>query len=178
MSDITVAKRYAVALFQIAKEQNLINQLEEELRIVNEVFTNDNELLSFLAHPKMTKDAKSALIANAFASLSSSVQNTVMLMVERHRTDEVTAMAQEFIELANEENSVADATVYTVRPLTGSEMEAVSSSFAAKIGKRNLRITNITDTNILGGIKLQIGNRIYDGTISGKLGRLSKQLLG
>ncbi|AXN38838.1 F0F1 ATP synthase subunit delta [Peribacillus butanolivorans] len=178
MSDITVAKRYAVALFQIAKEQNLINQLEEELRIVNEVFTNDNELLSFLAHPKMTKDAKSALIANAFASLSSSVQNTVMLMVERHRTDEVTAMAQEFIELANEENSVADATVYTVRPLTESEMEAVSSSFAAKIGKRNLRITNITDTNILGGIKLQIGNRIYDGTISGKLGRLSKQLLG
>ncbi|MFC9598596.1 F0F1 ATP synthase subunit delta [Peribacillus butanolivorans] len=178
MSDITVAKRYAVALFQIAKEQNLINQLEEELRIVNEVFTNDNELLSFLAHPKMTKDAKSALIANAFASLSSSVQNTVMLMVERHRTDEVTAMAQEFIELANEENSVADATVYTVRPLTESEMEAVSSSFAAKIGKRNLRITNITDTNILGGIRLQIGNRIYDGTISGKLGRLSKQLLG
>lgn len=178
MSDITVAKRYAVALFQIAKEQNLINQLEEELRIVNEVFTNDNELLSFLAHPKMTKDAKSALIAKAFASLSSSVQNTVMLMVERHRTDEVTAMAQEFIELANEENSVADATVYTVRPLTESEMEAVSSSFAAKIGKRNLRITNITDTNILGGIKLQIGNRIYDGTISGKLGRLSKQLLG
>lgn len=178
MSDITVAKRYAVALFQIAKEQNLINQLEEELRIVNEVFTNDNELLSFLAHPKMTKDAKSALIANAFASLSSSVQNTVMLMVERHRTDEVTAMAQEFIELANEENSVADATVYTVRPLTESEMEAVSSSFFAKIGKRNLRITNITDTNILGGIKLQIGNRIYDGTISGKLGRLSKQLLG
>lgn len=58
MSDITVAGRYAVALFQIAKEQNLINQLEEELRIVNDVFTNDKELLNFLAHPKMTSDAK------------------------------------------------------------------------------------------------------------------------
>jgi F-type H+-transporting ATPase subunit delta len=174
MSDITVAGRYAVALFQIAKEQNLINQLEEELRIVNDVFTNDKELLNFLAHPKMTSDAKNTLLANAFASLSSSVQNTVMLMVERHRTGEVTAMAQEFIELANEENSVADATVYTVNPLA----EAVSSAFAAKIGKRNLRITNVTDSSILGGIKLQIGNRIYDGTISGKLDRLSKQLLG
>ncbi|MGE7906195.1 F0F1 ATP synthase subunit delta [Peribacillus sp. NPDC094092] len=178
MSDITVAGRYAVALFQIAKEQNLINQLEEELRIVNEVFTNDKELLNFLAHPKMTSDAKNTLLANAFASLSSSVQNTVMLMVERHRTNEVTAMAQEFIELANEENSVADATVYTVNPLTEAEAKAVSSAFAAKIGKRNLRITNVTDSNILGGIKLQIGNRIYDGTISGKLDRLSKQLLG
>lgn len=178
MSDITVAGRYAVALFQIAKEQNLINQLEEELRIVNEVFTKDKELLGFLAHPKMTSDAKRQLLTNAFAGLSSSVQNTLMLMVERHRTDEVTAMAQEFIELANEENSVADATVYTVNPLTEAEAKAVSSAFAAKIGKRNLRITNITDTNIIGGIKLQIGNRIYDGTISGKLDRLSKQLLG
>ncbi|MFP3508865.1 F0F1 ATP synthase subunit delta [Peribacillus sp. SIMBA_075] len=178
MSDITVAGRYAVALFQIAKEQNLINQLEEELRIVNEVFTKDKELLGFLAHPKMTSDAKRQLLTNAFAGLSSSVQNTLMLMVERHRTDEVTAMAQEFIELANEENSVADATVYTVNPLTEAEAKAVSSAFAAKIGKRNLRITNITDSNIIGGIKLQIGNRIYDGTISGKLDRLSKQLLG
>ncbi|MFE3972739.1 MULTISPECIES: F0F1 ATP synthase subunit delta [unclassified Peribacillus] len=178
MSDITVAGRYAVALFQIAKEQNLINQLEEELRIVNEVFTKDKELLGFLAHPKMTSDAKREVLANAFAGLSSSVQNTLMLMVERHRTDEVTAMALEFIELANEENSVADATVYTVNPLTEAEAKAVSSAFAAKIGKRNLRITNITDSNIIGGIKLQIGNRIYDGTISGKLDRLSKQLLG
>ncbi|RRN74969.1 F0F1 ATP synthase subunit delta [Peribacillus simplex] len=178
MSDITVAGRYAVALFQIAKEQNLINQLEEELRIVNEVFTKDKELLGFLAHPKMTSGAKREVLANAFAGLSSSVQNTLMLMVERHRTDEVTAMAQEFIELANEENSVADATVYTVNPLTEAEAKAVSSAFAAKIGKRNLRITNITDSNIIGGIKLQIGNRIYDGTISGKLDRLSKQLLG
>ncbi|AMM95162.1 F0F1 ATP synthase subunit delta [Peribacillus simplex] len=178
MSDITVAGRYAVALFQIAKEQNLINQLEEELRIVNEVFTKDKELLGFLAHPKMTSGAKREVLANAFTGLSSSVQNTLMLMVERHRTDEVTAMAQEFIELANEENSVADATVYTVNPLTEAEAKAVSSAFAAKIGKRNLRITNITDSNIIGGIKLQIGNRIYDGTISGKLDRLSKQLLG
>ena len=46
MSDIAVAKRYAVALFQIAKEQNLLDQIEEELRVVKEVFTNDNELLS------------------------------------------------------------------------------------------------------------------------------------
>lgn len=145
---------------------------------MNEVFTKDKELLGFLAHPKMTSGAKREVLANAFTGLSSSVQNTLMLMVERHRTDEVTAMAQEFIELANEENSVADATVYTVNPLTEAEAKAVSSAFAAKIGKRNLRITNITDSNIIGGIKLQIGNRIYDGTISGKLDRLSKQLLG
>jgi F-type H+-transporting ATPase subunit delta len=178
MSDLAVAKRYAVALFQIAKEQNLLDQMEEELRIVKEVFTHDNELLGFLEHPKLTSGAKKTVLSNAFSSLSSSVQNTLQLMVDRHRTDVIATMASEFIELANEEKSVADATVYSVRLLTTAETEAVSTAFAAKIGKRTLRITNITDSNLLGGIKLRIGNRIYDGTLSGKLDRLSKQLLG
>ena len=178
MSDLAVAKRYAVALFQIAKEQNLLDQIEEELRTVKEVFSNDTDLLGFLTHPKLTSDAKRDIISSAFSSLSTYVQNTLKLMVERHRSDMIAPMADEFIELANEEKSVADATVYTVRPLTEAETVAVSTSFAKKIGKKTLRITNITDSNLLGGIKLQIGNRIYDGSVSGKLDRLSKQLLG
>ncbi len=178
MSDLAVAKRYAVALFQIAKEQNLLDQIEEELRTVKEVFTNDNDFLSFLEHPKVTKDAKRTMIVNAFSSLSAFVQNTLQLMIDRHRTDAIVAMTDEFIELANDAKSVADAKVYSVRPLTEAETTAVSTAFAKKIGKNTLRITNITDSNLLGGIKIRIGNTIYDGTVSGKLERLSKQLLG
>lgn len=178
MSDLAVAKRYAVALFQIAKEQNLLDQMEEELRTVKEVFTKDHGLLSFLEHPKVTSAAKKTLIVNAFSALSKSVQNALQLMVERHRSEAIVATVDEFIELANEAKSVADATVYSVRPLTDAEIEAVSTTFAAKIGKKSLRITNIADSNLLGGIKLRIGNTIYDGSISGKLERLSKQLLG
>lgn len=178
MSDLAVAKRYAVALFQIAKEQNLLDQIEEELRTVKEVFTNDTNFLSFLEHPKVTKDAKRTMIVNAFSSLSAIVQNTLQLMIDRHRTDAIVAMTDEFIELANDAKSVADAKVYSVRPLTEAETTAVSTAFAKKIGKSTLRITNITDSNLLGGIKIRIGNTIYDGTVSGKLERLSKQLLG
>ncbi len=178
MSDLAVAKRYAVALFQIAKEQNLLDQIEEELRTVKEVFTNDNDLLGFLEHPKVTSDAKRAIIVKAFSGLSPFVQNTLQLMIDRHRTDVIAAMADEFIELANDEKSVADAKVYSVRPLTEAETAAVSTAFAKKVGKTKLRITNITDSNLLGGIKLRIGNTIYDGSLSGKLERLSKQLLG
>ena len=105
------------------------------------------------------------------------VQNTLLIMIERHRTDSIAEMAQEFIELANNAKSVAEATVYTVRPLTDSESEAVSSVFAAKVGKRTLKITNIADSSILGGIKLRIGNRIFDGSVNGKLERLRRQLL-
>lgn len=178
MSDTSVAKRYAVALFELAKEQNLLDSIEEELRAVKEVFTTKSELQTFLQHPKVSAEAKRELIAQAFGNLSSQVTNTLLLMTDRHRTDVISQMAVEFIELANEEKSVAEALVYSVRPLTDSERAAVSSAFAAKVGKRTLRIENIVDRSVLGGIKLRIGNRIFDGSVSGKLERLEKGLLG
>jgi len=177
MSDLAVAKRYAVALFKIAKEQNLLTQMEEELQAVKQIFSEQKELLAFLEHPKLSKSAKKEVIANSFSKFSKPVVNTLFIMLEGHRTGEIKLMAEEFIQLANEENSIAEATVYTVHPLTDTERDAVSTVFAAKVGKRTLKINNIADSSIIGGIKLQIGNRIFDGSVSGKLERLSKQLL-
>ena len=67
--------------------------------------------------------------------------------------------------------------MYSVRPLTEDEQTALSSSFAKKVGKQSLRITNVTDENLLGGIKVQIGTRIYDGSLQGKLTRLERELI-
>ncbi|SFC21823.1 ATP synthase F1 subcomplex delta subunit [Bacillus sp. OV322] len=177
MSDISVAKPYAAALFQIAAEQNLLEKIEEDVRAVKDVFSNEGELLEFLEHPKVTKEAKRDLITASFAGLNTQVLNTLFIMIDRHRADSIAVMAEEFISRANEERSIADAEVYTVRPLTEEEKTEVSAVFAAKVGKKTLRIKNIADSSLLGGIKLRIGNRIFDGSVSGKLERLERQLL-
>ena len=65
----------------------------------------------------------------------------------------------------------------STRALTETEYEAISSTFAAKVGKKSFRIENIIDSNLLGGISVQIGNRIYDSSLRGKLERLERQLL-
>lgn len=178
MSQTTVAKRYAVALFEIAKERNILDQIEEEIRVIKEIFSGNKELLSFLNHPKISLDKKRQFLSEIFGTVSVPLKNALMLMVERHRSQSISQMAADFIDLANEEKSIADAKVYTTRPLTEAEREAISSTFARKVGKKTLRIENIIDRNLIGGIKLQIGNRIFDGSISGKLERLERQLLG
>lgn len=101
-----------------------------------------------------------------------------MLLVDRHREDIVSDMADEFLILVNEYTGIVDAKVYSVRSLTEQEQDVISKVFAHKIGKKALRIENIVDSNLLGGIKIQIGNRIFDGTVSGKLERLERRLLG
>lgn len=178
MSNTIAAKRYANALFQLAKEENQIDRVEEEMRALKEVFKNNHELTSFLEHPKVDLDEKKTFIKKAFATVSPSVQNLLMLLVDRHREDIVGSMADEFLVLVNEYTGIVDAKVYSVRPLSNEEQEAVSKVFAQKIGKRALRIENIVDSNLIGGIKLRIGNHVFDGTVSGKLERLERQLLG
>ncbi|WP_282141167.1 F0F1 ATP synthase subunit delta [Cytobacillus oceanisediminis] len=178
MTGSTVAKRYALALFQLANEHQLLDQMEEELRAVKEVVTNNSDLKSVLRSPKLSIEKKKEILKDAFASVNTFVLNTLMILIERHREDHISDVADHFISLANDKKGIADAKVYTVRPLTEAEKEALSESFAAKVGKKSLRIDNIVDTNLLGGIKLRIGNRIFDGSLRGKLERLERQLLG
>jgi len=177
MSRSAVANRYAVALFQVAKEKQLLEQVEEDLRVVREVVSGNTELSQILKTPKVSKEQKAQLIKNAFSTVNPYVQNILLILIDRHREDQISEVADQFIKLANDEKGIADAKVATVRPLTEEERQTLSSTFAAKVGKKTLRIENIVDTNLLGGIKLQIGNRIYDGSLRGKLERLEHQLL-
>lgn len=177
MSNSMVAKRYALALFQIAKEQQLLGTVEEELRVVKEVLLYNTDLKAVLKSTKLTNEKKKEILKEAFASLNVYVLNTLMILIDRHRDDQIVEVANQFIELANEEMGIAEAKVYSIRPLSDAEREGLSSTFAAKIGKKSLKIENIVDSDLLGGIKLRIGNRIYDGSLRGKLDRLERKLL-
>ncbi|MDQ0226752.1 F0F1 ATP synthase subunit delta [Metabacillus niabensis] len=177
MSKEIVANRYALALFQLAKEQNTIEKTESELLVVKEVFSSNKELLNVLNHPKFSKEAKKSIVTEAFQSLSQHVVNTLLILVDRHRTNLVTEVVDAFVQSANEARGTEDAIVYSVRPLTDVELSSISSSFAKKIGKVSLRLQNIVDKNLIGGVKLRIGNRIYDGSISGKLERIERQIV-
>jgi F-type H+-transporting ATPase subunit delta len=177
MSNTLVAKRYASALFQIANEQQILGQVEEDLRVVKEVLEYNPDLKAVLKSSKLTIDKKKEIVKNAFASVNVFVLNTVLILIDRHREDQIVEVTDQFLELANEAMGIAEADVYSARELTDAEREALSATFAAKIGKKSLRIENIVDSNLLGGIRLRIGNRIYDGSLRGKLDRLERKLL-
>ncbi|MBT2699018.1 F0F1 ATP synthase subunit delta [Bacillus sp. ISL-40] len=177
MSNSMVAKRYALALFQIAKETQALGVIEEELRVVKEVVQYNPELKNILNSSKLSIEEKKEIIKSSFATVNVNVLNTMLILIDRHREDQIVDVANEFLELANDEMGIAEAQVYSTRELTDAEREAISSVFAAKVGKKSLKIENIVDSNLLGGIRLRIGNRIYDGSLRGKLDRLERKLL-
>ena len=95
-------------------------------------------------------------------------------MLEKKRINEIVNIVDEFIDFANDAAGIAEAKVYSTRPLTEDESAAISTAFAKKVGKQSLRIENIIDPTLIGGIRLQIGNRIYDSSLASKLERLKR----
>ncbi|MYL36159.1 F0F1 ATP synthase subunit delta [Pontibacillus yanchengensis] len=177
MSNEVVGKRYATALFQLGQEHSKLEKLEEELRTIREVFRSNNQLMDFLKHPRIEQNKKKQLLHEAFQGYSTEVTHTLDLLMDRHREAVILTMVDEFIKLNNDARGIAEAEVYSVRTLSQDEEQSIQDVFTKKLNKNTLRIHNIVDPSILGGLKLKIGNRIYDGSVSGKLERMERKLV-
>ena len=178
MSKSVVAKRYAIALFELSQKNGETSSIRQELLELKKVYTGNEELGQLLGNPKLTMTKKTELLEAVFSKSNPLIKNTLFVLLKKKRMNEIVNLVDAFNTLANDAVGVAEAQVYSTLALTAEESEAISSTFAKKIGKQSLRFENIIDPTLIGGVRLQIGNRIFDSSISGKLDRLKKDLVG
>ncbi|MFJ8263082.1 F0F1 ATP synthase subunit delta [Rummeliibacillus sp. NPDC094406] len=178
MSQSTAANRYAKALFQLAQEHNLLNEVTEDLREVKIAFGENGNLFQLLDSPKIETDKKKEMLSELFASVQPIIVNALKLLVDKKRIHEVVSVIDAFVAQANDAQGVADAVVFSTRTLAEEEKQRISTAFAQKVGKNALHITNEIDASLLGGIRVQIGNQIYDNSVATKLAGLKRELIG
>ncbi|CQR46166.1 ATP synthase subunit delta [Paraliobacillus sp. PM-2] len=176
MSKALISKRYAEALFQLAEEKHILEAMESELMIVKEVFQNNPDFILFLDNPGLEGNDKKQLIDQAFTDFSTEVVNTLKLLVDRHHEEVVIDMVDAFINLFDEARGIKQATVYSVRELSDEEKTQLANVFQAKLHIAKLKINNVIEPDIIGGVKLRIGNTIYDGSVKGKLEQFEKNI--
>ncbi|WP_062052053.1 F0F1 ATP synthase subunit delta [Bacillus sp. JCM 19034] len=178
MSNLTVANRYADAIFKVASEKNIINEINQELQVVKQVIESTPEFIQYVNHPKVNKEQKQAFIKETFGqALSESNISLLNLLIERKRIDVLIPLIQTFKKLALEAQNKAEALVYSAKALTNEDAKQISELFAKKIGKKELEVKNVVDPELIGGLKIRIGDRIYDGSVKAQLDRMQRQLI-
>lgn len=176
MSEAIVANRYADALFQLANEMNQTENFLSQIEVVSTAFTENPALMELLDHPKVSFEKKAEMIDASFNKCDKQIINTIKLLVERQRIGLIQEIATHFIHLYNEANGIAAAKVYSVRELSDDEKQQVEASLTKQLKKSKVLIENIIDPSLLGGLKIRVGNTIYDGTISGRLNRMKHNI--
>jgi F-type H+-transporting ATPase subunit delta len=175
MSQSTVANRYAKALFEAASEQGALQFVEGELTAVAAVFGENADLQKWLKHPKVTSQQKKELFDKLFPEASALTRNLFYLLVDRGRELEVDGIARAYQRLAMAERGVVEAEVVSAAPLTEADKTALVEAFEKRIGK-TIHIRNQVDSELLGGVIVKIGNRLYDGSLKTKLERFRKNV--
>ncbi len=176
MSDIVVAKRYARALFEVAKEKESISQVEEELKSVVSAIGDNADLQKFLNHPNIGASVKTDLLKQIFEGIvSEPVWNTLRILIDRGREDILNALVLNYVKIANDALGQASATVYSPTALNEAQASDIAAKFSAITGK-TIRVETVIEPKLLGGIQVRIGDRLYDGSLAGRLDRLAKSL--
>ncbi len=118
MSRTVIARRYAIALFELAREKGELDRVEQELDQVVETLQRVPELKEWLTAPAVDVERKKALIAERFQGLSAWTKNLLFLLLDRGRQGLISRIAEEYKHLADEARGVAEAVVTSALPLT------------------------------------------------------------
>lgn len=171
-----VARRYAKALFQVARDQGIVGEVEQQLKLVVDVIEGNDEVRAFLGTPNITLATKKQAIAQAFGTETLPiVLNTVNLLIERRREGELASVLDAYLQIAGESLGRVEAHVISSVQLDEGEIAKLADKFGALLGK-TVRVTNTVNPELLGGVTVRIGDTLYDGSLRGKLERLEKTL--
>lgn len=177
MSGAAVAKRYAKALFEVASEKQLLDTIELDLKLVTDTFSATPELVTWLAHPATDPAKKKELFSSVFKNVHGITQNLLFLLADRRRENIIDEIAEEFTSLSYAAKGLAQAVVTSALPLSEEDKQKLIATFQPIIGK-TLQLTEVVDSNLLGGVVVQIGDRLYDGSLKTKLLRFQERLKG
>ncbi|MDX1530096.1 MAG: F0F1 ATP synthase subunit delta [Rhodothermales bacterium] len=176
MSDATVARRYAQALFREAEEQGKVERIDSDVQAVQESLEASRELERFFQSPVVGREKKEAVVAKLFdGKVDALLVRLIQLLVEKGREDIFPAVVGQYAELRDERLGVVEARVKSAMPLEPDEADTLRKALEAKTGKK-VRMRIEVEPSLLGGVVVRIGDRVYDGSARHQLETLREHL--
>ncbi|MEW5762636.1 MAG: ATP synthase F1 subunit delta [Bacillota bacterium] len=170
-----VATRYAEALFGIASDQNLVGEVEANLRTVLETLEGSRELERVLYHPQIPVALKKNIIREVFRDLLPVTRNFLAVLLDRRREFYLKAIVEAYIELANRTRNIVEVEVTSAVevPLL---LKVNLTQHLGKLTGKEVRVNYRVDPEVIGGLVIRIGNRVVDASVRRHLERLGERI--
>ena len=172
-----VSKTYGQALFELALEENALEQVLEEEAFVKEVFAENEDLVTLLNHPKISKDEKIQVVENIFKSkISDTMVGFLVTVVTKERYDELNNIFQYLEEKVKEYKNIGVVSVTTAVELTEEQKVQLTNRLLEVTSFKQLEFNYEVNPDIIGGMILRIGDRVVDSSIRTEIDQMAKSL--
>jgi F-type H+-transporting ATPase subunit delta len=181
----TIARPYARAAFQVAQENDALDELSRSLGIGKELLS-DGRISRFLANPALTDDERLQFLKELFATAagedsvfggsSEHGMNFLKLLLEYGRVDVLPEISDRFDALKAEVENTVDVIVTSATKLSDAQMRAIETALRARLG-RDINLSTKIDENLIAGAVIRAGDVVIDGSLRSRLEGLSNALV-
>jgi F-type H+-transporting ATPase subunit delta len=169
------ARVYAEALFDVAREKGKLDAIRDELGQLVDAVEGNRDLQVFFFSPYFSSAEKVEGLKRAISGADAELINFLDLLIEKQRMPEVFRIRRHFDELWKQENRRIDVTVTSAVELDPTVVEKVGEEIERQTGQK-VDLASRVDAEILGGIVLQVGNKVLDASIRSRLEKLRKSV--
>jgi F-type H+-transporting ATPase subunit delta len=178
MRDVTVARNYAEALLALAQKAKDLRGWGQMISDVADAMTRDPRLHRFLESPRVSADAKNAVLAKAFQDRMPRVfVRFLQALVHNRRQMLIPVIAVEYHGLVDEIENRVHARVTVAKEPSAEDQELLARELSRVFDKTVIPHT-VVDPNILGGLVVRLGDTVMDGSVRRRLSTLRSRLLG
>jgi F-type H+-transporting ATPase subunit delta len=176
MSEGKIARVYATALYQAAEEEGRVKQVRRDLSEFVQAMEASADFRKFLVAEEISDVRKTQVLMELTEGGDELFRNLLRLLVDKGRESELAAVFRAFVQLVEEAQGVVHVEVVTAVPLTASLQEALRAKIESSLHK-TVELTLTVDKEILGGLRLRIGDRVADASVRHRLERLRELLI-
>jgi F-type H+-transporting ATPase subunit delta len=170
-----IAQVWARALFEVAKEHDLLDQVREDLGAFVDALNENRDLMVFFFSPYFSTQEKKDGLERAVTGAEPVFMNFLEALIERHRMPAIFRIQARYEVLWEDERDLLPVEVTSAVELDN----AIVASIGDRIGeqtRRTVELSSKVDPDILGGIVLRVGNVVLDASIRNRLEQLRKQV--
>ena len=176
MANETVARRYAAAVFQLADEARAVDAVGRDLHAVRDAIYNDAATKGFFLSPVIDRKEKERVLASAFTGKAHDIaMHTVLLLVRKRREALLAEIVEQYDALQMQARGQEPLTVTAARELSAAELGSMVERLERLYGKK-FSVTQTVQPNLIGGVRIMMGDRRIDGTVEGRLEELTRTL--
>jgi len=174
-----IARRYVQSLFAALDKKSDVEVAARDIRDIGNMIANSSEFRIFISSPLIGQDVQFRVIKTLAerAKLSKSVIGLLQILVKNRRLNILPSVVLETENYLAEQSGVVSVMVSTARPMDGADQKRIQTELKAVLGK-DIIMQSFVDESLIGGLVVQMGSTLIDGSIKTKLDRLERKLVG
>ena len=177
MADLaTIARPYAEALASTASREE-IGKWSEQLGVLAQMASH-SELASIANNPNVSQDQMAGLLLSGLKDeLSPAIKNFIGLITVNHRIAALPEISKQFDEIKNSLEGSAEVLITSAFPMGEDDVKNLISSISKRFGNKSLKPTVTIDPDLIGGVRVQVGDEVLDTSVKSRLDAMRAALL-